>query len=350
LNKIKTTIWVSNLSQRTGEGILAKYFLEDFLLKNKKKIIEIKTFEQSFIYKGNNFFKNRIICNSSFFHKYFEPFYGIYHLWLNRDKNIVYINYLPLWNFITFLLLPKKTILGPVTGGSIIKTINSPGTFVRKYIFPILYRISLFIIKKKFNKIIFSTNLLKKYTSNSHNFFYILGYVYRIFSYKHLNYRSKKKYDLIFYYRNHPSKNNQTLVKIINKLSDKLKICVIGDHFISKNSNIFNFGFLERKKVLSLITNSKLSLATGENILSLFVIDSYNCGTKIIFDKNLMAEKIITSNNFLPIDTNNIDLSSKRINEFILDYKFRSDSYFKKFLIKKNIEINLFLSNFFLNL
>jgi len=350
LKEHNIAIWVSNLSPKNGEGILARIFLKDLLsryLKTKRKIIEIKTLEQLFIYKNNNFFLKKIINDNSFFHKYFGPFYGIYYLWSNRHKNIIYINYLPLWNFLIFLLLPKKTILGPITGGSIIKNINNTGTFIRKYIFPIFYKISLFIIKKKFNKVIFSTDLLKKYIYNNKNFFYMLGYVYKIFSYKNTNRRNKKKFDLIFYYRNHPSKNNEILINFINELSYKSKICIIGDHFISKSSNIFNYGYLDRKKVLDLLKKSKLSFATGENILSLFVIDSYNCRTKIIFDKNSMIKNRINSKNFLPINFNNINLSLKKINKFLIDYKFRSDNSFKKFLIKKNIIINLFLANYF---
>ena len=33
------------------------------------------------------------------------------------------INFLPLWNFFCFSLLPKKTILGPITGTTLIKKI-----------------------------------------------------------------------------------------------------------------------------------------------------------------------------------------------------------------------------------
>ena len=50
MKNISTAIWASNLSSETGEGILATHFLENFFLKNKKKLVEIKTLEQSFIY------------------------------------------------------------------------------------------------------------------------------------------------------------------------------------------------------------------------------------------------------------------------------------------------------------
>ena len=63
--------------------------------------------------------------------------------------------------FLIFLILPKKTILGPITGSKIVKDKNYINKIVRKYLFPLLFNLSIIIINKKFKKVIFSTNLLK---------------------------------------------------------------------------------------------------------------------------------------------------------------------------------------------
>ena len=62
--------------------------------------------------------------------------------------------------FLIFLILPK-TILGPITGSKIVKDKNYINKIVRKYLFPLLFNLSIIIINKKFKKVIFSTNLLK---------------------------------------------------------------------------------------------------------------------------------------------------------------------------------------------
>jgi hypothetical protein len=152
--------------------------LENELVLVEKKIAEIKTLEQSFINKDNSFFKKKIINKDSLLHKYFGPFYGIYYLWLNRDKNIIYINYLPLWNFLIFLFLPKKTIIGPITGGVYHGKVYSFNSFIRKYIFPIFYKISVFIIYRKFKGVIFSTDLLKNYIPKTKYRFTLLLIIY----------------------------------------------------------------------------------------------------------------------------------------------------------------------------
>ena len=136
---------------------------------------------------------------------------GIFKIWKEHfaNKKTIYLNYLPLWNFFIFLLLPKNTVLGPITGGSNFTKSNSLNYYVRKYIFPILFFISLKIIKKKFNLIIFSTDLLRKYIKNDQKF--IFNYCLNI--YKNKFFKNKKVYDIIFYYRKNRNKNTPSCLK-----------------------------------------------------------------------------------------------------------------------------------------
>ena len=55
-----------------------------------------------------------------FNHKYILPFIGILYCWVYffRCKKVIY-KYLLYWNFLIFLLLPPKTIIGPITGGAL---------------------------------------------------------------------------------------------------------------------------------------------------------------------------------------------------------------------------------------
>ena len=113
--KKKIFIWCSDLKKNTGEGILANKFISDLRKYNKNYILEIKTIS----------FKNINLLRTIFgsvADRLLFPFLGILYLWLIfifRDKQkICFVNYLPLWNFLLFILLPPKTILGPITGGS----------------------------------------------------------------------------------------------------------------------------------------------------------------------------------------------------------------------------------------
>jgi hypothetical protein len=344
IKKIDTTIWVSNLSTKTGEGTLAKYFLKYILLKNKNNIIKIKTLEKSFIYKNNNFLEKQIIKKNSFFHKYLGPFYGIYYLWINRDKNIIYINYLPLWNFIIFLLLPKKTILGPITGGIYYDKVNNFNSFIRRYVFPICFKISIFIIYKKFRRVIFSTDLLKYYIPKSKYNSTLFNFVFSVFnlSLKKKIIKNKKKFDLIFYNRNHPTKTSLMRNNIINLLSKSCKICAVGDFY--NNINVKNFGFVNKKKLYNLLKKSKAALTSEENFFSLFAIDAINSNLKIISFNKVFHNKNLRKYFFFLNKDENFFIIKNKIKK-ILNLNSRYDNNFKKRIYLHHEKISNFIQN-----
>ena len=137
-------VWACDFSNKTGEGKLARLFIK-YLKKNKN-------------YK--------IILNQkkTLNYKYISTIIGIIYCWKKYLKNqkVCYINYLPLWNFIIFIFLPPKTILGPITGGAKHTGLNIESIFIRSLIFPLCYKISEFFLALRDSKIIFSSNLLKK--------------------------------------------------------------------------------------------------------------------------------------------------------------------------------------------
>ena len=89
-----------------------------------------------------------------------------------------------------FILLPPKSLLGPITGGANFKKELSFNYIIRAYLFPILYKFSVLILNIRNFKTIFSTNLLIKYLNkkliiNSNFNFFLEGIEKKV--------RSKKK-------------------------------------------------------------------------------------------------------------------------------------------------------------
>ena len=123
---LKIYYWANNIKKNSGEGILALNFIS--LLKKRYKnckLINLNKFNHS----------------ETFFYNYILPFYGVLRLWKYnlKGEKVCYINYLPIWNFLIFLALPKNTILGPITGNNIKKN----------YIYRTLKHIGIFFFKKK---------------------------------------------------------------------------------------------------------------------------------------------------------------------------------------------------------
>lgn len=260
--KTKLYIWASDISNVSGEGKLARLFIANFNKNIKYKIILNK--------------KRK-------YHRYFSPLVGILFCWqkyLNKQK-VCYLNYLPLWNFLIFVFLPPGTLLGPITGGANFKKSFTLNYFIRAFLFPIFYKISECFLNLRFNKIVFSTDLLKEYLSNKikkkSEFNYIL---------KNIKIKKKinKNIDFIIYYRKHKNKLNLFPYKFIKKLILKnFKVIVVGDKL--RINFVKNLGYIKNKTLDEIQSRSKFTIASNENIYSFFTLECIQNNVKIIVDK-----------------------------------------------------------------
>ena len=286
MKKKKLYLWTSDYSTKTGEGNLARMFIKFLKKKNK--------------YSINLINKNKSI------YKYFSPFYGIFFCWMFfiKKQKVGYVNYLPMWNFLIFLLLPPKTIIGPITGGASYSNTKNINYFFRSIIFPIFYKVSEFIINIRYDNVIFSTGLLKKYLSNKTvkccNFNFVLNHIS-----KNKN-KGKKIYDLIIYYRQHKNKHSSFPYNLVERLVKlNFKIIVVGDNL--KIDKIKNYGYLSNRYVRSLQSQSKFTISSDENVYSLFVLESLSNNVKILTDKRYKNQIKFFKKKFIVTDFNNLD-------------------------------------------
>jgi hypothetical protein len=283
---MKNTIfyWSSNNSPKSGEGVLAKYFLSDLKKFKKSKIVKI----------SNNYkFKNIFIKN------YIYPFIGIFKLWMKylNGYKVCYINYLPLWNFLIFFLLPSKVILGPITG-----TISKERNFFCKNIFEILSKL---IIKVKFNKCLFANNFYANILNQHYH-----NYIIKKLKFSKIN-KSNKVYDFIIYYRKNYDKklNLYNLVKCLN--TKKFKILVIGDKIYLKN--IINLGYLNKKKLDIILSKTKYAIANKENLYSFFAQLCLSKNLVVFYNKEFTKLEKFKLKNFYPIPYDNFKKGYKSI-------------------------------------
>lgn len=327
----KVYAWACDITNFRGEGILARHFLSELNKKNQ-------------IYINNFFFFKLKFKKINIWHNYLYPFLGVITIWYHHfcKRKTIYLNYLPLWNFLLFLLLPSKTILGPITGGAVFQNQKTINFFIRKYLFPFFYYLSVKIISLKFNGALFSTSLLKKYCKKKNNFIFD----YSVSIYNKRKYK-KKKYDLIFYFRKNKNKNNLHQIKLLKKLVNlKIKILVIGDNPGIKNLNYL--GNLDRSKTFKYIKICRYAVNNSENLMSIFSIDCLSCGTRVIhFSKS--KEKICYFNSDIIIQKKFINLDD----QILKILKILSSKYNKKFqfnnkkLNQKKIEFKKYFLKYY---
>ena len=283
--------WTCDLSRNSGEGKLASFFLED--LKKKYNIKKIKKFRFNinFIEKVLNY-------------KYFLPFIGIIYCWKYhiKKKAVVYVNYLPLWNFLIFLLLPPKAKIGPITGGALYER----SSIIRSIIFPILYKLSGIILYFRGYDLIFSTNLLKKYLSNKIIQKSKFNYLIKKFNFKNKKFR--KRYDFLVYFRKHNNKKFP-LNLIRNLIYKGFKVNVVGDRL--DFPKVKNHGFLSNKKIINLQAKAKYSIFSSENIYTIFTLECITNNVLILIDKSNNYKLDFFKKSFIKINFNNLKELSK---------------------------------------
>lgn len=299
--KKKIFIWCSDVQINNGEGVLGNKFINDLKKYNKNYIFKIKTLSLS----NTKFFRNIF---GSIADRFIFPYLGVLYLWFififkNKQK-ICFVNYLPLWNFLLFILLPPKTILGPITGGS--NYLKKPyiNYILRKILLNFFCSLSIKIINFRHNKLLFSTDLLRnKFTKTKKNKY---NYVFKDFIYSDKN--LKRKFDIIFYLRSHENKNTLLLNNLAEHLSNYFKIITIGEKI--KNKKIINKGYIDKKKLFEILQRTKYSIISGENNYSLFSLDCLSNGVHVFYNKQNSSLKNLRKN-MTPLNYNKQDLILK---------------------------------------
>jgi len=342
MNNYNTFVWSSDYESFTGEGLLARCFVENYF--ESGEIIKIYSNNNKYLFlkKKYSLLKKKIYKNN-FLTKYLYPLYGVFLIWHNhfKGKKTCYVNYLPLWNFLIFIFLPRSTILGPITGSIYSGEVYNFNTFFRKVFFQFFYFISLKIVFLKYKYVIFSTENLKKIIPKNKIKFCLFNFC--LLFYRKRKFK-KKNIDFLFYIRKHPQKSNLFLNYIIKELTFlNLKIVVVGDKF--NEPNIKNYENIDRHKLLYLLDKTKHSVMSGDNFFSLFFLDCISSNVFTFFDKKLKPNKVFFRNSgSQSLNYNSYDLSFFKIKNKLNQKKNKIYFNEKYFLVEKNNILN-FLKN-----
>jgi hypothetical protein len=340
------TAWACDFSNNTGEGKLARDFVDRFSSLQKVNF---------FIYSPEGFsikiYKKKILdikkrkrSESAFLHRFIFPICGVLFLLFNfyfKKRKISYLNYCPLWNILIFALLPKKCLLGPITGSNIFYRAKFISILKLILVRP-LYKISLGFIKKKKWTTILSTNILANIFKKEKYFNYFENYVlFSILKKKFFTNSKYKDIDLLIYYRIHYNKDNLFYLNICKKLSKNFNIHVVGDYI--NFPNVKNHGQLEQKKIFELLKRTKCTLATSENILSLFSLEALKFNVKIFYNIKFKNDLLNKLGQFYPINFLNLNGSCIIISKILKNYKYMKNKISFPNDITNN-RIDLFLS------
>lgn len=285
----KYVAWSCDFKKHSGEGQLARKFIET-LYKDKNVKIQYPQFR-------------------FYLSDYIYQIYGILVLWYYffKGAKIIFINYLPLWNFLIFLLSPPKTTFGPITGSKQINEITNTKSLIRFFLIPFLYRISLTILNKRQKKIVFATNILKKNLNENIRKKSEFNFVLKDLKFS-TNFKKIKKYDFIVYYRKHENKFYEHHLRFIEKqIIIGKKILIVGDKL--NLVGVINMGKIKKNKLIKLIRSSKNSISGDDNLYSFFNLECIQNGVKVIYNYKLNFQ------------------SEKKFKKFFIPYNYNSQKF-----------------------
>ena len=146
---------------------------------------------------------------------------------------------------------------------------------------------------------------------------------------------------MVFYFKKNTNKGNYFLINLIEKISYKHKIAVIGDIYpkFKSNKNIRSFGTVNRKRAHKIISLSKFALSSKENHYSFFVLDSLSKGLSVFYNKDLKLYSNFKTNMLIPIDFDDLKKSTKILNKTLIKQTE------KKFFNFETINFNKYLTN-----
>ena len=334
-------IWAADFEDFTGEGLLARLFVKNYFNLSKKKIKIYSNNNRYYLHKKKLEILEKKLYENTFIQKYIYPFYGIFLIWYFylQGKKVCYVNYLPLWAFWIFLLLPKKTILGPITGGVHKKNIYSVNNLIRRYVITSFYFLTLKFIFFKYKKIIFSTENLKNFIPTSKIKFCFFNFCL-LFYKKRKN--KKKTIDFLFYLRSHTNKSNYVHRRIIDSLLElNFKIIVVGDKYT--RPNLINYINIPRKKLLTFLDKTKFTIVSDENFYSLFAIDCFSSNVHVFYNQSIKPKKFYFDEKLInPIKFDDINFSLKKILNIVENKKNKNNYVENKTINTANF---LYLNN-----
>ena len=302
-------IWASDFRENSGEGKLARLYVQK-TLRYKYNYIKVISPDLNYIFKNNKIFKRtkkkKINFNSNFY-KYFYPLIGCVISWYYfiSKKNFVYLNYLPLWNFLIFTVLAPKTKIGPITGSKILGKDK-----IRRFILPLFYKISIFVIYIRNSNVFFATDNLQHYVKKklpNKEFNYVLEYLKKEKNSIHI-----KTNDVVLYFRKHNNKNNNFFKKISKRLvNEGISLITFGD--ILDVKGVKNLGNIKHKKSIEVIKKSKIAINSSENFYTFFMMDCLNNGTYVLCDKKTLPNKVLLNKYIIQSDYDKFIITYKKL-------------------------------------
>ena len=209
-------------------------------------------------------------------------------------ENVFVLNYLPLWNFFFFLIVPKTFNLGPITGGGLVNDRHLSASIrekrllqiTRNILIPFLYELSSFIIRLR-------SLAVKPATQSVANKLNLKSTLPRAIEIDDTPFEAEKLHtknrlrsiDFVSYVGDHPLKNTALTVLVLNRLAAiGYNVHLIGSVSVKTDINIkVNYhSVLPHKDVVDILRRSRCVFSLSLEEAGFFTFEAAVLGCLIL--------------------------------------------------------------------
>ena len=286
----KRLIIACDLDPRSGEGRLAHLFIEQMgLNKDDNDCLCLTPNTEADSSKTSAIPGRRLI-----------RYWGVYlWLWLEilkyrrcQQTELFILNYLPIWNFVTFLIIPRSARLAPLTGGPPLNSRHLYTTYhhrciqsvLRNVVLTALSKLSGLIIKIRRLNVKPATPFVSEFLEQENSRHFYITTSLTPLKAKRVN-QNQNRYDLIAYTNDHPLKNNQLLKNLLPLFAQKkMRVALIAkgncvNDFSNSACDLFEN--ISQDDVAELMQKSNSALICSLEGAGLFAQEAAVLGLKI---------------------------------------------------------------------
>lgn len=280
----KLIIIACNDDSRTGEGSLFETFLG---------FIEIDCYDDVHHQNLSSVFSLS------------KPFGAILsYIWLwklilfirltEKDARLAIVNYLPIWNFVTFALVPRNCILAPITGNGRVNLRLFQGSvftkmklfFLQNILLHCLSKLSAWIVQFRRLRVVGATPCVSKLFGEKDNTpLFIWSKVdKKLEILQKQAVKQEPEFDFIVYTGLHRLKNSELLKVCLRHLDSKgLKGVVIGHvKDVSNYRHVTFYDKVSKDELLSYLTSSRVVLQLSLEKAGFFAFEASLLGLPIV--------------------------------------------------------------------
>lgn len=256
------------LSGNSGEGVLARSFFGHHGICADNSDCEIYTPIERLqhLAKSQAFVKRKFAT----FSIYIWLLLLVLRLRCLKQGQLYIANFVPLWNFLFFILVPKNAVIGPVTGSGVVNLNHFFGSYLQKlniYILRnkiciLLNKISSVVIKARKLNVKPATPFVSVYTNGKLSKYLFVVACLDVDKITKAQFdENLAESDVLIYTNQHILKNNDLIYNVVELLSKEGFSCAILGDARPKISGVNNIGITDRENALSIIKKSKIILS-----------------------------------------------------------------------------------------